>query len=158
MPRGQEANILDAASQGASNAVFLVANIGGTLIAVLAFIAFINGLLGWTCHLIGYEGITFQYVIGKIFIPLSWLMGVDDQDLSQVGALVGIKSFVNEFAAYDELNKVGDLISARSKVFKNIFFKDSGIIFAVWHRIWSQDPSPDAKELDFSQIRDLKRG
>lgn len=116
IPRGQEANILDAASQGAVTAVFLVANIAGTLIAFLAFIGFINGVLGWCCELIGYDGITFQFVLGKIFIPLSWIMGVEAKDQEVVGALVGIKSFVNEFAAYDQLNKVEHLISARSKV------------------------------------------
>ena len=60
MSRGQEANVLDAASQGAANAVFLVANIGGTLIAVVAFIEFINGILTWYFELVGFEGISFQ--------------------------------------------------------------------------------------------------
>ena len=77
LPKGQEANILDAASQGAVSAVFLVANIGGTLIAVLAFIGFLNGCLGWFCLLVGYPDVTIQYVLGKIFMPIAWLMGVD---------------------------------------------------------------------------------
>ena len=63
MPRGQEANVLDAASQGAANAVFLVANIGGTLIAVLAFIAFLNGMLSWFYSLIGYQDVTIELIL-----------------------------------------------------------------------------------------------
>ena len=54
LPKGQEANVIDAGSQGAVTAVFLVANIAAALIATLAFIGFINGLLSWLCALIGY--------------------------------------------------------------------------------------------------------
>ena len=43
----------------------------------LAFIAFINGILGWFCGLVGYPGITIQYLLGLVFIPLAWLMGVE---------------------------------------------------------------------------------
>ena len=53
------------------------ANIGGTLVAVLAFIAFINGLLVWCGSLVGIENLTFEYVLGVLFIPAAWLMGVE---------------------------------------------------------------------------------
>ena len=53
------------------------ANIGGTLVAVLAFIAFINGVLVWCGSLVGIEGLTFEYVLGILFIPAAWLMGVE---------------------------------------------------------------------------------
>lgn len=75
----QEANLLDAASQGAVVAVFLVANIGGTLIAVLAFIGFLNGILAWFGMLVGVQGLTFEFLLGKLFIPLAWVMGVPNQ-------------------------------------------------------------------------------
>ena len=116
LPRGQEVNILDAASQGVSSVVLLVANIGASLIAVIAFIAFINGLLGWFCGLIGFHGVTIEYLLGLIFIPLAWLMGVENADLIPVGELLGLKSFVNEFVAYSRLNTIEDSISDRSKV------------------------------------------
>ena len=45
-------------------AVFLVANIGAAIIATLAFIAFINGVLSWTCLLIGYDDVTLEYILG----------------------------------------------------------------------------------------------
>ena len=53
------------------------ANIGGTLVAVLAFIAFINGVLVWCGSLVGVENLTFEYVLGLLFIPAAWLMGVE---------------------------------------------------------------------------------
>ena len=116
LPRGQEVNILDAASQGVSSVVLLVANIGASLIAVIAFIAFINGLLGWFCGLIGFHGVTIEYLLGLIFIPLAWLMGVENEDLIPVGELLGLKSFVNEFVAYSRLNAIEHSITNRSKV------------------------------------------
>ena len=120
LPKGQEANILDAASQGAVNAVFLVANIGGTLIAVLAFIAFINGMLSWFGGLVGYSNISLELILGKVFIPFAWLMGVENAELEKVGQLLGIKSFVNEFVAYSKLNEISANLSERSKVILNI--------------------------------------
>ena len=110
------ANLLDAASQGAASAVILVANIGGILIAVIAFIAFINGILSWACELIGFENVTIELVLGKIFVPLAGLMGVENKDLELVGQLLGLKSFVNEFVAYSKLKDISDMLSPRSKV------------------------------------------
>ena len=51
------------------------------LIAVLAFIAFINGLLSWFCALVGYDGVTIEFILGKIFIPFAWFMGVEYDNL-----------------------------------------------------------------------------
>ena len=62
---------------GAITAVFLVANIAGSLIAVVAFIAFVNGILGWFGGLIGIAELSIELIFGYIFIPLAWLMGVD---------------------------------------------------------------------------------
>ena len=62
---------------GAMTAVFLVANIAGSLIAVVAFVAFINGLLSWFGGLVGAEELSIELIFGYVFIPLAWLMGVD---------------------------------------------------------------------------------
>ena len=62
---------------GAITAVFLVANIAGSLIAVVAFIAFVNGILGWFGGLVGIAELSIELIFGYIFIPLAWLMGVD---------------------------------------------------------------------------------
>ena len=92
------------------------------MIAVLAFIAFINGVLGWFCELIGYTEITIQKLLGYLFIPLAWLMGVETKDLQLVGELLGLKSFLNEFVAYSELNKISGKLSLRSKVGNILYY------------------------------------
>ena len=58
-------------------AVFIVANIAGSLIAVVAFIAFINGLLGWFGGLVGVAELSIELIFGYLFVPLAWLMGVE---------------------------------------------------------------------------------
>jgi len=107
-------NILDAASQGAITAVFIVANIVASLVAVLAFVAFVNGPLKYVGNLFGFDGLTLDYIFGKVFYPLAWLMGVDNEDLEQVGQLLGVKSVINEFVAYSELRDMKSSISQRS--------------------------------------------
>ena len=62
---------------GAITAVFLVANIAGSLIAVVAFIAFVNGILSWFGGLVGIAELSIELIFGYVFIPLAWLMGVD---------------------------------------------------------------------------------
>ena len=104
----------------------MVGNIAGSLIAFLAFVAFINGVLSWFGGLVGAPFLTLEYLLGWIFYPLSWIMGVNcsphcpvmastglpvdtccpedvQDDCRNVAVLVGLKSIVNEFAAYDRL-------------------------------------------------------
>ncbi len=91
-------------------AVFLVANIAAAIVAMLAFVAFLNGIVGWLGDLVDAqellgidERLSIEYILGKLFIPLAWLMGVPTEDLEVVGTLIGLKTFINEFAAYDRL-------------------------------------------------------
>lgn len=105
IPKGTEANALDAAAQGAANAVFLVLNIIANLIAFLAFIAFLNGIISWFGGLLGAPYVTFEYIMGKIFIPVAWLMGVPAAECDLVANLVALKTIVNEFAAYSKLSE-----------------------------------------------------
>jgi len=106
IPKGQEANALDAAAQGASNAVMLVFNIIANLISFLAFVAFLNGIISWLGELLGTPYVTFEFIMGKIFIPIAWLMGVPSEECDTVAGLVAIKTIVNEFAAYAKLSQL----------------------------------------------------
>ena len=81
----KHANILDAASEGSVTAVFLVGAIAGSLISMLAFMAFVNGVLGWAGRLAGVEALSLEGILGWLFIPLAWIMGVEHQDLEEVG-------------------------------------------------------------------------
>ena len=64
--KSEHSNILDAASQGALTAVFLVANIIGSLIAVLAFVAMVNGPLEYAGNLFDFHGLSLDYIFGKV--------------------------------------------------------------------------------------------
>eukprot|EP00092_Neocalanus_flemingeri_P002179 GFUD01002319.1.p1 GENE.GFUD01002319.1~~GFUD01002319.1.p1 ORF type:complete len:652 (-),score=150.80 GFUD01002319.1:85-2040(-) len=121
-PKSEDANVLDAAANGASQSVFLVGNIAGSLIAFLAFVAFLNGLLGWFGGLVGAPFLSFEYLLGWVFYPLAFIMGVPcgktDQEAEDecqlVAVLVGLKTIVNEFAAYDRLSLFRAKMSQRS--------------------------------------------
>jgi len=123
-PQSEDANVLDAAANGASQSVFLVGNIAGSLIAFLAFVAFVNGLLGWFGGLVGYPFLSFEFLLGWIFYPLAFIMGVPCgeaetpqgpvDECQLVGVLVGLKTIVNEFAAYDKLSSFRSKMSPRS--------------------------------------------
>jgi len=120
-PQNEDSNILDAAANGASQSVVLVGNIAGSLIAFLAFVAFLNGLLGWFGGLVGVE-LSFELLLGWIFYPLAFIMGVpcgtetedDEDECKLVAVLVGLKTIVNEFAAYEKLASFKALLSQRS--------------------------------------------
>jgi CNT family concentrative nucleoside transporter len=101
-------NVIDAAAQGALAGLRLAAYVGALLIAFVALIALLNGGLGWLGGWIGVEGLTFQGVLGVVLAPLAWLMGVPWEDAPAVGALLGVKTILNEFLAYRDL---ADLIA-----------------------------------------------
>jgi CNT family concentrative nucleoside transporter len=97
-------NVIDAAAQGATAGLRLAAYVGALLIAFVALIALVNDGLGGLGNLIGIDGLTLQRILGTVLAPLAWLMGVPWQDAPQVGALLGIKTVLNEFLAYLDLS------------------------------------------------------
>ncbi|KAK7087825.1 solute carrier family 28 member 3-like [Littorina saxatilis] len=106
MKRGEERNIIDAASNGATQSVKLVANIAVNLIAFIALLDFVNATLVWFGDRVGMHDpkLTFQLISSYVFYPLSFLMGVDGDDRLKMGELIGTKTFLNEFVAYTELS------------------------------------------------------
>ncbi|KAK3770003.1 hypothetical protein RRG08_043166 [Elysia crispata] len=105
MAKGSERNLVEAASNGASMSIKLVANIAVNLIAFVALLQFINSTLIWFGDRVGYEDFTFQLICSYVFWPLAFLMGVDYKDCRVVAELLGIKTFLNEFVAYVTLSK-----------------------------------------------------
>jgi CNT family concentrative nucleoside transporter len=104
---GPEAvNVIDAAAQGAMAGLRLAAYVGALLIAFVAMIALLNDLLGWLGGWLGMPGLTMQSVLGTLLAPLAWLMGVPWEDASRVGALLGVKTVLNEFLAYQQLSEL----------------------------------------------------
>jgi CNT family concentrative nucleoside transporter len=99
-------NVLDAAAQGALAGLRLAAYIGALLVAFVALIALLNDVLGALGALLGLPGLTLQGLLGTLLAPLAWLMGVPWEDAAQVGALLGLKTVLNEFLAYQELSEL----------------------------------------------------
>jgi CNT family concentrative nucleoside transporter len=104
-------NVIDAAAQGGLAGLRLAAYVGALLIAFVAGIALLNDALGTVGGWVGVEGLTMQGVLGVMLAPLAWLMGVPWQDAQLVGGLMGIKTVLNEFIAYQQL---ADAIGAGS--------------------------------------------
>jgi CNT family concentrative nucleoside transporter len=96
-------NLIDAAAQGAIAGLRLAAYVGALLVAFVALVAMLNHALGAAGNLLGFPGLSMQGVLGFALAPLAWLMGVPWHDAAQVGALLGVKTVLNEFIAYQEL-------------------------------------------------------
>ncbi|HEX5870833.1 MAG TPA: nucleoside transporter C-terminal domain-containing protein [Longimicrobium sp.] len=100
-----DANVIDAAARGASEGLSLALNVGAMLIAFIALVALLNGILSGTAGLFGLE-LTIQKILGWVCAPFAWLMGVPAQDTLAVGTLLGEKTALNEFVAYAHLGSM----------------------------------------------------
>ncbi|XP_028734570.1 sodium/nucleoside cotransporter 2 [Peromyscus leucopus] len=105
LPRGEERNILEAASNGATDAIALVANVAANLIAFLAVLAFVNATLSWLGEMVDIHGLTFQVICSYVLRPMVFMMGVEWADCPLVAEIVGVKFFINEFVAYQQLSQ-----------------------------------------------------
>lgn len=114
----KEANVLDAATQGASSAGILVVNITAIVVAFIAFMAFLNSVVAFLGDLVGISGLSFDVILGKLFIPLTFVMGIEWDDCEKISRLIGLKTILNEFIAYRELGVLieNNEISKRSTV------------------------------------------
>jgi CNT family concentrative nucleoside transporter len=98
-------NVILAAASGTTDGLRLAANIGAMLIAFVALIALFNGLVGGLFGLAGIEGITLQFILGKVFQPLMFLLSVPWEEAQAAGALFGEKLILNEFVAFSHLDE-----------------------------------------------------
>src|SRR5438105_9720388 len=101
-------NIIDAAARGATDGLHLALNIAGMLIAFLALIAMVNGVLDYFFH------ITLQQILGKMFAPVAWVLGVKYNDCATIGSLLGTRLVLNEFIAFQALGPLKDQLDPRS--------------------------------------------
>lgn len=93
-------NVIDAAANGASDGLKLALNVGAMLIAFIALIALINGLLGFVGGLFGAGNLSLELILGYIFSPLAFVIGVPWAEAVQAGSYIGQKLVLNEFVAY----------------------------------------------------------
>ena len=106
-------NVLDAIANGTLEGVKLAANIGGMLLVFVAFIAMANGILfeigefsnlnSWIASWSSYKVLSIEAILGTVFSPLMWLIGVPSSDLLPMGQLLGIKLAASEFVGYIQL-------------------------------------------------------
>ena len=109
-------NVIDAAARGAGDGLQLALNIGGMLIAFLALIAMVNGMLGWVHTWAPFVPESMQKLFGLVFAPIAWLLGVSWKDASTVGNLLGTRLVLNEFVAFLNLGPVKDQLDPKSFV------------------------------------------
>ena len=105
------ANIIMAAAMGAQTGVKLAVAVGAMVLAFVALVAMANGLLGGIGGWFGMPDLSFQMIIGYIFAPIMFLLGVPWNEALGAGGLFGTKVVLNEFVAFIELGKMQDGIS-----------------------------------------------
>ncbi|SEJ15271.1 concentrative nucleoside transporter, CNT family [Bhargavaea ginsengi] len=93
-------NVIDAAAKGAGDGMSLALNVGAMLLAFIALIALLNGLLGGIGSWFGAEDLTIQSILGYVFAPLAFAIGVPWQEAVHAGSFIGQKLVLNEFVAY----------------------------------------------------------
>lgn len=115
-------NVLDAIANGTTEGLKLAVNVGGMLLVFVAFIAMANGILGWVGDITTlnefvaantpYQSLSLELILGYIFAPLMWLIGVQTEDMALMGQLLGIKLVASEFIGYTQLIDLKDVNSA----------------------------------------------
>ena len=108
------ANIIMAASQGAQTGVRLAVAVGAMVLAFVALVALANGLLGGIGAWFGIEGLSFQQLLGYVFAPVMFLLGVPWNEAGIAGGLFGQKIVLNEFVAYISLGQQQAALSPRT--------------------------------------------
>lgn len=96
-------NVLDAAASGATSGLMLAANVGAMLLAFIGLIALVNGILGGVGGWFGFEALSLELILGWLFAPLAFLLGVPWEEATLAGSFIGQKLVVNEFVAFINL-------------------------------------------------------
>ncbi len=115
-------NILDAIANGTTEGLRLAVNVGAMLLVFVAFIAMFNGILGWlgdwtslnswVAANSSYSELSIEAILGTIFAPLMWLIGVAKEDMMMMGQLLGIKLAASEFVGYIQLADLKNIENA----------------------------------------------
>jgi len=112
-------NLLDAIANGTTEGLRLAVNVGAMLLVFVAFIAMLNGILGWVGEFTSfndwmvantsYPKLSLEAVLGTVFAPLMWLIGVAEEDMMMMGQLLGIKLAASEFVGYIQLAELKNI-------------------------------------------------
>ncbi|MDA8904662.1 Na+ dependent nucleoside transporter [Flavobacteriaceae bacterium] len=129
-------NILESIANGTTEGLKLALNIGAMLLVFLAFIAMINGILGWVgewttlndwiASNTSYKIFKLEFILGYIFAPLMWLIGIAKEDIALMGQLLGIKLAASEFVGYIQLAELKNITTS------SYFIYQKSIIMATY--------------------------
>lgn len=111
----QPANVIEAAANGASTGLMLAANVGALLLAFVALVALLNGIIGGLGSLVGFPSLTLELLLGYAFFPISVLIGIPWNEAVAAGSLLGQKTILNEFVAFASFAEVIDTFSPRAQ-------------------------------------------
>lgn len=109
-----DVNVIDAAARGASEGLQLVLNVGAMLLAFIAIVFMLNWFLGYVGGLVGYSNLSLQFIMGYLFAPFAWLMGIPWIDCIKAGEIIGQKTILNEFVAFLSLKDQLATLSPRT--------------------------------------------
>ena len=108
-------NVIDAAALGAASGLKLALNVGAMLLAFVGLIAVLNLLLGAVGGWWGDPAFSLQKILGWIFAPVAWLLGVGVTEIQQAGSLIGQKLILNEFVAFSDFGEMKDAFSQKTR-------------------------------------------
>lgn len=115
MPPGEkESNILSAIARGTVDGLHLAMNVGAMLIVFLALLALLNATMGWVHIHISWFPYSLQQILGWLFAPVAWLIGVPWHDAIRIGDLLGLRMVTNEFVAFSQLGPMKPSLDPRT--------------------------------------------
>ena len=107
-------NLIGAIARGTTDGLHLALNIAAMLISFLALIALIDGIFGGIHHWIAWFPESLERVLGVVFAPIAWLIGIPRQDCSLIGSFLGTRMVANELVAYKMLGAAQNMLDPRS--------------------------------------------
>jgi CNT family concentrative nucleoside transporter len=113
-PSQKESNVLGAIARGTVDGLHLALNVGAMLIVFLALLALLNAMMGWVHLHIGWFPYNLQEVLGWLFAPVAWLIGIPWHDAVAIGNLLGTRMVLNEFVAFAQLGTMKGALDPRT--------------------------------------------
>jgi CNT family concentrative nucleoside transporter len=110
----KESNVLGAIARGTVDGLHLALNVGAMLIVFLALLALLNAMMGWVHIHISWFPYSLQEVLGWLFSPVAWLIGIPWREASTIGNLLGTRMVLNEFVAFAQLGTMKGSLDPRS--------------------------------------------
>ncbi len=99
-----DVNVIDAAARGAAEGLRLALVVGAMLIAFIALVAMVNGVLSWLGGWFGMPGVTLEGLLGILLAPVAWMLGIPWADAGLIGRMIGVDFVLNEFVAFVQLS------------------------------------------------------